>query len=58
MGWSEAHGTYIEEVCLVWPLWEVICIILKRLEALRKGEASVGTHPIRGKEEEEWDEEL
>ena len=35
-GWSKAPGT---EVCLVWPQWEKIQLILERLEAPGNGEA-------------------
>ena len=43
---------------MVRSQWEM-CFILKRLEAPGKGEARFGIEfPLRGKGEEEWDEEL
>jgi hypothetical protein len=32
-------GTYIAEICLVWPQWEKLLLILERLEFPGKGEA-------------------
>jgi hypothetical protein len=37
MSWYEATGTFIAEDCLVWLQWEKMCLILKKLEAPRKG---------------------
>jgi hypothetical protein len=42
MGWSEAASTYIAEVCMVWPQWEKMYLILERLEVPGKGEAWMG----------------
>jgi hypothetical protein len=39
MGQSEATGTNIAEVYLVWPQWEMMHLILESLEAPAKGEA-------------------
>jgi hypothetical protein len=39
MGWAEAPGTYIAEVCLVWPQWEKMCLTLERVEAPGKEES-------------------
>ena len=52
MGWYEALGTYVAEVCLVWHRWEKICLLLERREAPGKGE-----HPLEDNGEEELDEE-
>jgi hypothetical protein len=49
MAWFKVPGTYIAEVCLVWPQWEKMCLILERLEAPKKGEAILsGDYPLRG----------
>ena len=40
---------YIAEVCLVWPQWEKMHLILERLEAPGNGEAILsGDYPLRG----------
>ena len=58
-GWSKAAGKYIAEVYLIWPQWEKVRLIPERLEAPGKGEVWWGReHPLRGKGEEKWDEEL
>ena len=56
---SPTPDTYLTEDCLVWPQWEKMPIILERLETPGKKGAFRGReHPLRGKGEQEWDEEL
>jgi hypothetical protein len=56
MGWFKASGTNTAEGCLVWPQWEKMRLVLKRLEA--QGRSGGLEHPLAGKGKEEWDEEL
>jgi hypothetical protein len=52
-------GTYIAEVCLVLPQWAKMWLILRNLRSQGRGRpGGGGEHPLRGKGEEEWDEEL
>jgi hypothetical protein len=55
---SKAPGTYIGDVCLVWPQWEKMLLIPERLEVPGKWEAWWWwrEHSLEGKREEEWDE--
>jgi hypothetical protein len=55
MSWSEASSTYIEEESLVWPQWEQMHLIPKRLEALGRGEMWWWGVSSQRLEEEEWD---
>jgi hypothetical protein len=57
-GWSKAPGIYVAEVYLFWLQWEMN-LILESLEVSGKGKAWWGReHPLRGKGEEEWKDEL
>jgi len=47
----------LAEICLVWPQWKKMCLILKRLEAQGRRRPGGGA-PLRGKGEEEGEEEL
>lgn len=55
MGLSGAPEEYIAELCLVWPQWEKIHLILVRPREQR-GQRGRINHPFGGKGEEEWDE--
>jgi hypothetical protein len=58
-GHSQAPGTYIGEVCLVWTHWEKTHLILERLEAPGEGEAGlvVGSTLSEAKERRNCEEE-
>ena len=42
MDWSVAPITFIPEDCLVWPLWEGMCLVLWNLDVPEKRDAGDG----------------
>jgi hypothetical protein len=58
---ARGPGTYVAEtyVCLLWPQWEKMHLILEILKDSGKRDVWLGReHLLRGKREEEWDEDL